>query len=422
MTSVRVPESTPASRRTVLFLNPSGTLGGAERSLLDLIASLVTTEPRLSVGLIVGGEGALAGEAERLGVNVRVLPLPDRLARTGDHALRGIGAVASALPALTGASLALGSYAATLHGAMRAFSPSVIHSNGIKTHLLSALVPLRGVPVVWHVRDFIGERALMQHVLRAVAWRPSAFLAISRSVADDIGRALRRADATVMIYDGIDTRQFTPEGERADLDALGGLPRPPAPVIRVGLVATYARWKGQGLFLDAAARVERALGRGAARFYVVGGPTYATKDSQFSRAELDDEIARRGLGGLAGLVPFQANPERAYRALDIVVHASTRPEPFGRTIAEAMACGKPVVAAREGGAAELVNDGVDSLAVQPRDAQALAEAILGLARDPARRARLGAEARLTATKRFARERLGAEVLAAYARAGARVLP
>jgi len=84
-----------------------------------------------------------------------------------------------------------------------------------------------------------------------------------------------------------------------------------------------------------------------------------------------------------------------------------------------MACGKPVVVAREGGAAELVENEVDAVAVAPRDSAALADAILGLARDPERRARLGGEARRTATRRFARERIGPEVLRVYAAAGMR---
>jgi glycosyltransferase involved in cell wall biosynthesis len=294
-----------------------------------------------------------------------------------------------------------------------------LHSNGIKTHLLSALLPRTGVPLVWHVRDFIGQRAVMAHALRVVASRPAALLAISKSVADDISRALGRADATV-VYNGIDTNRFTPAGSRADLDALAGLSPAPAGALRIGLVATYARWKGQAHFLDAAARVVRAVGRDLARFYVVGGRTYATEDSQFSREELETEIRRRELEGVAGLVPFQSEPEQAYRSLDVVVHASTRPEPFGRTIAEAMACAKPIIAAEEGGAAELITDDVDSLAVRPRDPAALADAVLRLVRDPARRARLGAEARRTATRRFARDRLGPEVLAAYARIGVRL--
>jgi glycosyltransferase involved in cell wall biosynthesis len=401
---------------TVLFLDPVGTLGGAERSLLDLIASLRDAQPTLAIGLIVGSDGELAREAERLAVRVRVLPLPARLARTGDHALGGALSIARQAPALVAASGELATYGLALRREMRAFAPRIVHSNGIKTHLLSALLPLRDVPVVWHVRDFIGQRAVMAHVLRAVAWRPSALLAISRSVADDIARALGRDDATV-VYNGIDTSRFTAEGERVDLDRLAKLTPAPRSAVKVGIIATYARWKGQPLFLDAAARVVASAGRDAARFYVIGGRTYSTEDSQLSEAELEGQIARLGLEAIAGLVPFQAAPERAYRALDVVVHASTRPEPFGRTIAEAMACAKAVVAAREGGAAELVTDGVDSLAVKPRDAGELAVAILALVSDPARRERLGREARATATRRFARGRLGPEVLAAYRRIG-----
>jgi glycosyltransferase involved in cell wall biosynthesis len=403
---------------TILFLNSAGTLGGAERSLLDLLSSLLRAEPGLSLGLILGGDGALAGEAEKLGVRVRVLPFPDRVARTGDHALRGTGAIVRHAPALFAASAEVPAYALALRREMRAFEPTLVHANGLKTHLLSALVPLAGVPLIWHIHDFVGQRAVMAHVLRALAWRPTSIVAISRSVAQDIRDALGRPDATV-IYNGIDTTQFVPEGERADLDALAGMPPAPPSVSRIGLIATYARWKGQLLFLEAAARVVRTLGRDAARFYIVGGQTYATDASQFSREELASEITKLGLAGVVGLVPFQREPERAFRALDVVVHASTHPEPFGRTIAEAMACAKPIIAAREGGAAELVSDELDSVAVTPRDPQALADAILGLVRDPARRARLGAEARRTATRAFSRERLGPEMLTEYARIGVR---
>ena len=119
-------------------------------------------------------------------------------------------------------------------------------------------------------------------------------------------------------------------------------------------------------------------------------------------------------------MPFQSRPEDAFRAIDVVVHASTRPEPFGAPIAEAMACGRAVVVAREGGAAELVRDRVDAIAVAPRDPSRLADAIAELASDPTLRARLGRAARDRAVARFARERLGPEMLEVYARAGARL--
>ena len=118
---------------------------------------------------------------------------------------------------------------------------------------------------------------------------------------------------------------------------------------------------------------------------------------------------RPSLDGRVGFIPFQADPADVFRSLDVVVHASTHPEPFGRTIVEGMACGRPVIVSQAGGASELFTDGVDALGFLPGDAGSLASAIRRLATDPASRARLGSAARLTASERFDRRRMGREV-------------
>ena len=118
---------------------------------------------------------------------------------------------------------------------------------------------------------------------------------------------------------------------------------------------------------------------------------------------------------VVGFVPFQLEPAEVYRALDVVVHGSTQPEPFGRTIVEAMACARPVIVANAGGAAELFSDGVDAVGVAPGDPKALSEAILRLAGSPELRRRLGEQARQTAVRRFDRRRVAEEVLAVYQR-------
>ena len=103
----------------------------------------------------------------------------------------------------------------------------------------------------------------------------------------------------------------------------------------------------------------------------------------------------------------------AMRGLDVVVHASTEPEPFGLVIVEAMACGRAVVASEAGGAAELIRPGVDALGHAPGDAAQLARRIGELAGDAGLRARLGAEGRATAERRFDRARLAAELVPIY---------
>jgi glycosyltransferase involved in cell wall biosynthesis len=218
------------------------------------------------------------------------------------------------------------------------------------------------------------------------------------------------------VHNGVDTERFSPgPADGGRLDALAGLPPAPEGTVRLGLVATYARWKGQELFLQAAARLRARLPTHAVRFYVVGSPVYRTPGSQYSEAELRATAHALGLEGHVGFIPFQAEPSDIYRALDGVVHASTRPEPFGMTIVEAMACTRAVVVSAAGGAAELVRPGDDALAFSPGDVEGLAEALARLVREPETRMRLGEEARRSVLARFTRERYAAQVRDVYAR-------
>ena len=107
------------------------------------------------------------------------------------------------------------------------------------------------------------------------------------------------------------------------------------------------------------------------------------------------------------------------RALDVVVHASTEPEPFGLVIAEAMACGRAVITTGYGGAAELISEGRDALVAAAGDARALAEAIDTLASNAELRRAMGARARETARLRFAPEAMAAEISQAFERAASR---
>jgi glycosyltransferase involved in cell wall biosynthesis len=196
------------------------------------------------------------------------------------------------------------------------------------------------------------------------------------------------------------------------LDEMAGLPPALPGTLRVGLVATYGRWKGHDVFLRAAAEVLRQDGETPWRFYVVGGPIYATSNSQYSRDELVRMAHGLGLSGNVGFVPFQADPRDAFRSLDVVVHASTRPEPFGRTIVEAMACGKPSLVSRGGGATELVIEGVSALTYTPGSWVEISKLLRRLVAVQ-ERARLGAAARAQAVARFSRARLGPNLRTLY---------
>jgi glycosyltransferase involved in cell wall biosynthesis len=264
--------------------------------------------------------------------------------------------------------------------------------------------------MVWHVQDYVRSRPFMAALLRWHSPMCTAALTNSRSVAEDLKLNCGEHPRTFTVYNGIDLNRFTVEGAGADLDSLSGLPPAEPGTIRVGLVATFSRWKGHLVFLRALAALPRSL---PVRGYIIGANIYRTVGSQFSLHELQREAGLLDLSQRVGFTGFVEDTASVMRSLDIVAHASTEPEPFGLVIAEAMACGKPVVVAQAGGAAEIVSLDVNALAHSPGSAEQLAAQILALATSPDLRARLGRAGRSTAESRFDRRRMVAELIPIY---------
>jgi glycosyltransferase involved in cell wall biosynthesis len=149
------------------------------------------------------------------------------------------------------------------------------------------------------------------------------------------------------------------------------------------------------------------------QFWIIGGAVYETPGSQFTEAELRDLAVQLDIEKQVSFKGFQSDVPALLHQLDIVVHASTQPEPFGMTIIEAMACAKPVIVAAAGGACELIADAEDALGFKIGDAAALATAMITLIHQPQLRAALASRARQTVVSRFAQPRLGQEVLVLY---------
>lgn len=435
----------------ITYLNPVGALGGAERSLLDMMASVRLVMPSANLSLIVGTEGPLIEEAKKLGAHVVPLAMPPEMVELGDSHWRegrsqNIAKGKIPISNLQFAScnlqlaLAIGGYARRLRNTISALRPDLVHSNGIKFHLLARLAARRTWPVIWHIRDFLSLRPLVGRLLRWSSVFPRstdllfrarctrrtlsdkstspsslAGIAISRAVEQDVRSTLGPLPVE-MIYNAVDTRLFSPGlADGSKLDELAGLSPPEPGILRIGLVATFARWKGQELFLQAASQFIRNSPDSKVRFYIVGGPIYSTRGSQYSEAELLRKASEVGLTGQFGLIGFQQNAVDIYRALDVVVHASTQPEPFGRTIVEAMACGKPVIVSEAGGARELFTPDYDAVGFPPGNVAVLARRVRELVEAPSFRLHLAANARQTAVARFDRARFGPQILAAYRR-------
>ncbi len=391
----------------IAYLSPAGQPGGAEICLLDMISALRDSRPDWAIHLVTGEDGPVVKRATALGATVRVLPFPKEIAALGDSAATSkLGLVRDVLRA-TGP---IRHYRDQLKSALEEIGADVVHSNGLKMHALGAMANPQHGRLLWHVHDYVSRRPLTALLLRHYSSRPKVIIANSQSVAEDLRLSFGPKRKIVPILNVVDLNEFSPEGVRLDLDGLSGMPSAPSGTVRVGLLATMAWWKGHRLFMDALALIQTAL---PVRVYIIGDSIYQTSSRQESIKALRDYAVRVGVADRVGFTGYVSQPAAAIRSLDAVVHTSTEPEPFGRVIVEAIACGKPVVSSGVGGAGEILLMGDFALAFKLNDPATLAKAITKIVADSGLRSLLGRNGLKIARERFGRERLARELPAIY---------
>lgn len=415
-----------ASARKILFYSVATHLGGAERSLLDLVTRLEEASGgRYSPWpLLPRGEGALVEGLREAGVSFGVERMPEGLLSLG----RAEAGRAPARHLARGIAMAPGVilYLKNVNKIIRRERAALVHTTGIKCHALGALAARRsGAQVLWHLRDILepgpvywGLRALERvgrvHLAANSAATAAAFLPGSAG-SGRVG----------VVHNGLDPREWGPRAaasaESADSadfgdagherlrQALGVRPGE----LLVGIVGVLARWKGQREFLRMARRI---VDQGfPARFAIIGGEIYDTAGERGFGLELREEARRLGLSERVAFTGHVRDPAGHLGALDIVVHASTRPEPFGRVLIEAMALGRPLVAARAGGVLEIVEEERTALLHEPGDVDGMARAVARLLADPRLREELARGASREFRSRFTVDRYVKGVVALYDR-------
>lgn len=225
--------------------------------------------------------------------------------------------------------------------------------------------------------------------------RLPALVPADRIVCSSAAAAARHRAATV-IHPGIDLGPFeTPDRARAR--SLLGIP-PGAPL--VGIVGRLQPWKGQEIFLRAAAVVANRIH--AARFVVVGGtPGGFSSDYPAYLERLARDLA---IGDRVTFLGQRDDVAALLPGLDVFVNASDA-EPFGIGTVEAMAAGVPVVAARAGGTPEIIRHKETGLLVPPGDPASFADEIESLLDDREFAGMLAAAGRARAFEQFGAQRM-----------------
>jgi glycosyltransferase involved in cell wall biosynthesis len=362
----------------VLFINPGGNAaGGAERSLALLMGGLSERGHELAAITLVEGDAAAAFAA--VGATTLANGVGAGLSRARRHGSFG-GFLRGSLQSLPETAVT----AAKLRALASSFGADVIHTNGLRAHVLTPLLARGNRKVVWTLRERPpGE--LGRWLTRRAARFAAAVIAPTRFAAELVSRSRRPiyvipnpVEAPAAL-DGSSCRR-----------ALG------LPLERriAGVIAHLHPTKGHHVAVAAWDELEEPRPLLA----LAGGDLYGQASTDYRRS-LEDDIARRGLGRDIVLLGLVGDMTAFYRACDLVVHPALHPEGFGRSIAEAQRAGVPVLATALGGPLELIEDGISGILVRPDDASDLAQAVTDLLRDGVLRARLSAGG-LEASERY----------------------
>jgi glycosyltransferase involved in cell wall biosynthesis len=192
-----------------------------------------------------------------------------------------------------------------------------------------------------------------------------------------------RRQLRMVLYNPLDAPPYEAGKQRLDAQADGGSPA--APLV-IGLVGRISPWKGHDVFLRAFAEAFLDADAGLVQARVVGAALFGEEAYADSLRQLCTEL---GLDDRVEWCGFRDDVTAELAELDVLVHCSTTPEPFGQVVVEGMAAALPVVSTDVGGPAEVIDDGRTGVLVRPGDPHALATVLRRLADDPAERRRLG---------------------------------
>jgi len=195
-------------------------------------------------------------------------------------------------------------------------------------------------------------------------------------------------------------------GSGVDIHHFAPLAAPDGTTVTVALVSRMLRDKG---VLDAVNAIRRLRARGLAVELVLAGPIDSDNPGSLSAASLSSLAAEPGVTWLGSVADVRTIWSRAA----IAILPSTYGEGVPKTLLEAAACARPIVASNVPGCREAVHQGESGILVPPRDVAALADAIASLAADPARRAMMGNAGRALIVTHFADEIVARETLALY---------
>lgn len=355
--------------KTILQILPRLDTGGAERVAVEITEAVHKAGWR---ALIVAEDGLLNHLAKRAGAEIITLPT----------ATKNIFKIISNVK--------------KLKHIIKENHVDLVHAHS-RAPAWSAYLATRklGVPFVTTYHGYYSESNILKRHYNRVMISGDRVVAVSQFIADLIKSRYKIDSKKIeVIYNGVDPVKFDPQsvrGDRALRFAKAWRIENGQPAIV--LPARLTGWKGQRLFIQALAKTRNQEAVGI----LIGSDQGRHRYTQ----ELMNMASLLGVGGRVRLAGHLDDMPAALKLANIVVNCSIEPEAFGRTVIEAQAMGKIVVAANHGGARETIEPNATGFLVPPGDATALAEIFdIILEGDINARLAFGAHARASVIERF----------------------
>jgi len=278
-------------------------------------------------------------------------------------------------------------YATRLAVIVRRECPSIIHiNNGMEILEANVIALLFGKRCIVHQRGDSPSGTPEKFFYE----KTEKFIAVSNHTKGNMISQGIPSDRIVVLFDP--TPEPRVRATSAELRHRYGIERSAK---CFGIFGRIVDWKGQDIFVKAAIDVLENIPNSYA--FIVGNTADGSEDFGRRVIKLARESVVKDRIIFTGYVE---NVDDYYNMMDLVVHASRTPEPFGMVITEAMALGVPVIATNNGGPLDIIENGVDGILIEPGNAELLAKTIIELLRDDEKRKKMGKKAREAVEKRF----------------------
>ncbi len=355
---------TAQNRINVLFIHANNyDIGGSDYCLFKLVATL--DRSRFNSLVLLGLETKITEKYREHGVPVKIIPM-NRVRKT-KNLLYQLQFIFLFFPTVL-----------KIASLIKKYQIDISHSNDFLDIYGPIAARLAGVKSIQHVRLIMHRPIWLKKIICAEIEKLNARIVV---VSDNVGRAMFSKNSSlhpkvVTCYDWLDMEIVGHSEGRGQFRKEIGVNEDH---VLIGAVGRLEPWKGQHVFVKAAARVAKCYSN--ARFVIVGGKVTGRGREKYedelraiaSKFQIDDKVHFAG---------HRNDISNVMAALDIYVHCSVDPDPLPGVVMEAMEMGKPVVGPRAGGVPEQIDEGKTGLLYNPGDYQTMAETICQLIASP----------------------------------------